>query len=156
MAAVVLAALAVLAFRAPAVAQAIEAALFRDVDNPAYQPFQAGSTGRVWGPGRHPSVIAKVPEGKRLVIEYVSAWLTDIGEDEFLEISTVLDGKPLRHMVPIARKQEAAGFTQHIAGQQVRLYADPGTEVIAAVHRDGLRDGVEISVAISGHLVNLP
>jgi hypothetical protein len=49
MAAVVLSALAVLASRAPAVAQAVGAALFRDVDNPARQPFQAGSSGRVWG-----------------------------------------------------------------------------------------------------------
>jgi hypothetical protein len=59
-------------------------------------------------------------------------------------------------MVPIVPERVAAGFTQHIAAQQVRLYADPGTEVVAAVHRDGFRDGVEISIAISGHLVSLP
>ncbi len=61
----------------PAVAQAVEAALMRDADNPARQPFQAASQGRIFTEGYEPSVIAKVPGGKRLVIEYASAWITD-------------------------------------------------------------------------------
>lgn len=142
--------------RAPAIAQAVEAALFRDADNPALQPFQAFTSGRVWGAGRHPAIITHVPEGKRLVIEYVSTWITDYGSAHYvLEVNTFRDGRAIRHMVPLVQQVNNSTWTDYIAGQPVKLYADPDTDVVVAVQRTGYREASDISTAISGHLVNL-
>ncbi len=142
---------------APAVAQAVEAMLVKDADHPARQPFQAESRRRVFGFGRFSSVLARVPDGKRLVIEYVSAWITNYGSaDAVFEIHTVQDGNSVRHMIPLPPPFTSGFETNYVAGQPVRLYADPGTEVAAAVSLDGFREATDISVALSGHLVNLP
>lgn len=148
---------ATLLVKSPAVAQAVEAVLFKDADNPARQPFQADWTGRIWGPGRHTAVIARVPEGKRLVIEYASAWVTDYGYAEAaFEITTVQNGKAAPYMLPVGQQSFVDGDSHYIFGQPVRLYADPDTDVVAAIHRTGWREATDITLAVSGYFVNLP
>ncbi len=141
----------------PAVAQLVEATLVRAADNPARQPFQAQTAGRIFGTGFFSSVIAGVPAGKRLAIEYVSASMADLGFSEFiLEVDAVQNGASVRHLVPIAQQTQAGRLVNHIAGQPVRIYADPGTNVTVAVTRVGFTSAAaDVDVAVSGHLVDL-
>ena len=139
-----------------AVAQAVQAALMRDVDNPAFQPFQAATSGRIFRGGYQSSVIAQVADGKRLVIEYVSAWITDFTDSAWaLEIDTVQKGAAERHMIPVAQEMYVFGGYHLIAAQPTRLYADPGSAVTVAVSRSGLVGASDVSFTVSGHLVDL-
>jgi hypothetical protein len=128
----------------------------QDVDNPARQPFQqkmnfnlADGFSEVCMP------IATVPAGKRLVIEYVSAKVNIPGGQKLraLNVFTNLNGDFAYHfLVPTP----TGAFNEYVAGQQVRLYADPNTQVNICASRD-TGDGIApVQATISGYLVDLP
>jgi hypothetical protein len=105
-------------------------------NNPAFRPFQVELT-----PKSGFCQTVEVPGGNRLVIEYVSARIED-PTDRALSIITTAGGTTAPHWVPL----NEPFVTISIAAQDVRLYADPGTEVEACVGGLG-------QVTLSGHLV---
>jgi hypothetical protein len=107
-------------------------------NNPAFRPFQVELT-----PKSGFCQTVEVPAGNRLVIEYVSARIEDPG-DRTLTILTTVGGTTAPHWVPLTEPF----VTISLAAQDVRLYADPGTEVQACVQGLG-------QVTLSGHLVPL-
>jgi hypothetical protein len=105
-------------------------------NNPAFSPFQVELT-----PKSGFCQTVDVPAGKRLVIEYVSARIEDPSSRE-ISITTTAGGTTVPHWIPLTEPF----VTISNAAQDVRLYADPGTQVQACV--DGLGQ-----VTLSGHLV---
>ena len=136
-------------------------------DNPARQPFQARM--RIVLPDGQccENAFVSVPADKRLVIEYASAWSFAPGSQVFLyEVGTRVNGQGshTQHFLPVVQTV-FDGNTSAIAGQQVRLYADPGpTSVILRANRSGgdcpaPQAGcgeATVWMTISGHLVDVP
>jgi hypothetical protein len=130
----------------------------RDVDNPAREAFQHDITFTL--PDNFSEVcspLVAVPDGKRLVIEYISGKATFPAADQKLRnfsIRTTLNGNQAYHyLVPGA----TGIFNEYVIGQQVRLYADGNTLPHICVSRGTLNDGiVTVQASISGYLVDLP
>jgi hypothetical protein len=92
-----------------------------------------------------------VPAGKRLVIEYYSAQLTQYpsGGYGYLYLITTVGGNQAYY-----KAVPPVGSTVPV-NQLTRIYADPGTQVLASVGQSsGTSCGGDI--ILSGHLVNVP
>ena len=140
--------------------------LVRDLDNPARQPVQARASCTI-NPGSSTpagntceSTIFDVPSGKRLVIEYASMQLEfiTIGKLMSLDITTTLGGNPVSHSFPLSSPAVGAAGGGGLArlGQQVRIYADPGTAVMVTGVRTELTGTSFCRFTISGYLVDVP
>jgi hypothetical protein len=105
-------------------------------NNPAFRPFQVELT-----PKSGFCQTVDVPAGNRLVIEYVSARIEDPA-DRALTIITTAGGTTAPHWVSLSEPF----VTISVAAQDVRLYADPDTQVEVCVGGLG-------QVTLSGHLV---
>lgn len=137
----------------------------RQVDNPVLQAFQItksfhlpdGVSG-IWEDA------AQVPTGKRLVIEFaaVVAGSAEPGHN----IVVILQDSPnsnaglLRATIRPAAFLDAGGQrTDLVASQPMRTYIDAGRHLVVFVGRTGgigYDGGIFGSVAISGHLVDVP
>jgi hypothetical protein len=121
--------------------------------DPADQPFQ------VTLDPTFPDSTFTVPAGKRVVIEYVSGFYsvpTAASQQPVFSICvrTQIGSTTVRHIVLAHRTSlESPGFSVYSIGQNVRLYADPGTQV-----RSGCVpfNTLTAEVALSGHFVNAP
>jgi hypothetical protein len=103
--------------------------------------------------------IATVPDGKRLVIEYVSATGAITPADKkiihfFLE--TKVAGVDADHVfVPFATGRDyQSGYANYAGGQRVRIYADPGTGVFAGAFRNTSTGRGDVSFKVSGYLTD--
>jgi len=149
-------------------------AFVRSVDEGARQPFQGeaivrmsdGNTAAA-APVLFANNTQTVPAGKRLVIEQVAARaimpLSPFGGFAGVaRIETNVEGRSARHFLPL----EASGFNpgglaRSIATVPMRVYADPGTTVSAALSLDsplfGAGSNLEaLVVSISGYFVDVP
>jgi hypothetical protein len=128
-----------------------------DVDNPARQPFQTTCTAQIVA-GRPSCTLTTVPAGKRLVIERVEARLhfqspTDL--KFFIFIETTAGGVASNHaIIPALSGVELDSYV--IAREQVRLYADPGTDVSVFIDSALIPATPTCTYKISGYFVNLP
>ena len=127
----------------------------RDVDNPARQPVHFAASCSVVKGGTCQRVIYVVPAGKRFVIEYASmeASLSD-DRTPLMRISTTVGGQEVRHFLSIPPSVPGLGLPTSI-GQQVRLYADPGTGVLVSGTVLDSAGTALFSFTISGYLVNV-
>ena len=127
----------------------------RDVDNPARQPVQGAATCSVFEGGSCQRAIYVVPAGKRLVIEYASmeAHVSD-NRTPRMWIYTAIGGHEIRHFLPIPPPVPGLGLTTSI-GQQVRLYADPGTGVGVSGVVDDSSGTAVFKFNIYGYLVDV-
>jgi hypothetical protein len=121
----------------------------RDVDNPARQPvqFKLGATDSY-----------TVPNGKRLVIEYVSAEIFSFSSCTLTvaRLKTTAGGVEQEHQFYLQLVGTNVTNRYYAANQQTRLYADPNTEVVpgSALVCSGFNQ-IQ-STVISGYLVDLP
>lgn len=93
-----------------------------------------------------------VPAGKRLVIEHLSS-STNVQSDANgynIEVDTTQGGA--RVATYFNEVPDAAPYSA--ASQSVRLYADPGTNVLVAVY-PGNKNREDLNISFSGHLENL-
>jgi hypothetical protein len=138
-----------------------------DADNPARQPFQASGTGVLTAAGETGNVpITTVPGGKRLIIEHVSVFcFAQTGQRIFLAsigvaLQNVYNGANLNHYLTLSPQgSNGLDLDFYTASEQVRLYADPGTQVfVYAAGNPGSASGSPTTVhfAISGYLVDVP
>ena len=100
-------------------------------------------------------LIYTVPAGKRLVIEYASmkARITDAQVSRMSMYTTVGDQEVLHYLTPTPPSTIDNGETS--AGQQVRLYADPGTSVLVAGDPFDSDAISFFSFTISGYLLDV-
>jgi hypothetical protein len=102
----------------------------------------------------------RVPDGKRLVIEYVSCFGADA--DDFivaLVVRTRLAGVDALHLCPFEVRVNSGrpGTGMSYAGAQpMRAYADPGTDVVIDFSQSPAAAFPVFSAVLSGHLVDVP
>ncbi len=102
-----------------------------------------------------------VPSGKRLVIEYVSMIIGSVTQPDTVapRIRTELGGNFVEHELGVTSEiTNVGGFANIVIGQNVKLYADPGTVVRGSFRREkGISQfGYDLSVKISGYLETVP
>lgn len=145
--------------------------LVRDLDNPARQPFQAELQRlRIPSSGGGESFrVADVPPGKRLVIEHVSFRVASLEASTpgspplrfgtFASLITKANGVPGSHELIANRIDLSGGRSVVAASQQIRAYADPGSQVFVRISGRTEDDGDSLQVThltVSGHLVEAP
>jgi hypothetical protein len=99
-----------------------------------------------------------VPEGRQLVIEYVSASANlPFGQDLLVWIETTVNGETATHsLVPSWANWRRVTAPDHDIirlRQQLRLYADGGTKVAVSAERSGNWGAGSAKVTVSGVLV---
>jgi hypothetical protein len=107
--------------------------------------------------GEGASVTFTVPSGKRLVIEFVSEFVALQSGQRLSRatIQTESNGNPLlSDLLPIFSGTLANGFDDGAAAQDLRLYADAGTNVILLANRDLTAGTGELHAAVSGYLID--
>lgn len=142
-----------------------------DVKNPAFQPFQIYHTVTLNNGEYVNSFSFDVPEGKRLVIEYVSA---DVeiprGQKFYAYVQTFINGPSgpslaNHNLVPTFTGSApwffmGSPFDVFAIGQVVRLYADPATLLFHSVsftlNRFSNSGVATARASISGYLVDVP
>jgi hypothetical protein len=125
--------------------------------NDASQPFQVGAGITQSGTNVSLIDIATVPAGHRLVIEFIST----IGQVppgqhvELMEIITVTDpfGGATHELLVNAQPPAVSGDFLFRASQQVKLYANAGSQVKALFRRSTSAGNATFGVTISGFLV---
>jgi hypothetical protein len=133
----------------------------RDVDNPSRQPFAAQQFG-AWNDGAQQAgdTITTVPIGKRLVLEYVSVRGAVLTGQKMLApgITLTTGGSVVSHYLTTSAFQGVlTGRDVYVSSQEVRLYADQGTEVSGFAYRDSpTGNGANVTFTISGYLVDMP
>jgi hypothetical protein len=145
-------------FAEPVVAQ-VRAALVKDVDNGARQPFAAQAAPPFLGSSSNATgTFLTVPAGKRGVIEHFSCVNYASAGNTFirLELRFVTAGLQRQHEFVATNTGPSfvAGVDVWTVSQPVRAYADPETAIqLTAVRRVPGTDGVECY--ITGHFVDL-
>lgn len=95
--------------------------------------------------------VAVVPANRRLVIEYASATVKPVpGQDVTGEVRTLVGTELVFHALTFAPTPSGVNA---VAGQVVRLYADPGTAVSICINRTPGGNDVGVVANISGRLV---
>lgn len=136
----------------------------RDLDNPAFQPFMSALNVLI-SPGPSGTFVKipfgdKVPAGKRLVIEHVSALIAvDAGQKVGGALGVTTNGQAVFHSFGFTF--EGNGFNasnndRFVTSQSLRLYADPETEIVASIDRNASSGVGQGNIIISGYLVDLP
>jgi len=129
--------------------------MVRDVDRPTHEPFQMRVPVSLPENSAVGYTNTEVPEGKRLVIENVSALVSvPIGQGVTrIGVSTEVIGYGLvEHFFPSqfqTTRVDGEGDI-FIAAQPTRLYAD--TQFTVYIQRDGYADSASGAVVISGYL----
>ena len=128
----------------------------RDVDSPGRQPVTA--EGSCSGSGCTATVYT-VPAGKRLIVEYASITANiPVGKVARWRLFTNNAGQQGAELnFPLTQPPAIFGIlSQTTAGQQVRLYAEAGSEVRMNGTTSDNATPSNYIFAISGHLVDVP
>lgn len=98
-----------------------------------------------------------VEPGKRLVIQYASAYVNAIRPDAAIApfVSTTVNGVYARHYISISRfdYQNGAGAT-FVGGTAMQVYADEGTEVCGG-HRFLIGGFDPLEISVSGYTIDM-
>jgi hypothetical protein len=125
----------------------------RDLDNPARQPVQYFLN------GDSPALF--VPQGKRLVIEFVSGFYvmsfsTTLPDRTSLRILTSVASQNIQsaqqHRVLADKGETGGGTAVYHTSQAVKFYADPGTQVTLA----GPTGNLLIQYVLTGYFIDVP
>jgi len=130
---------------------------------PVVTPFQVTLNADFAFDGMAVSKSFTVPADKHLVIEYVSGGVaTDAGNVNSFAVQTTVNGVPVDYYIPFLSTLGGGGGSGEewghsvswLAGQTMRIYADPGTQVTAKAYRYSLGAGGQASfwANISGYL----
>jgi hypothetical protein len=141
----------------------------RNAAEPAFQPIQLWDFATVQqGETNHDLTFHfTVPAGKELVIEYVNAEafsFTNPGQaiGSFLLktgccVNSPADAIPNAHRFAPVSYDAGDGSPAFLMGQQVRFYADPGTQVVfSSVRTGGAQGSYKVYAVVTGYLVDLP
>jgi len=143
-----------------------------DVNNPAFQPFQIYRSFSLGAGIYVNSFNFEVPEGKRLVIEYVSADVEiPSGQKFYAYIQTIINvpsgfNTANHNLVPHFTGSFYTPFLRvykdvFSIGHVVRLYADPISSpifhsVTFTLNRFSNSGVAEVRASISGYLIDMP
>lgn len=132
----------------------------RDVDNPARSPFEASLAFDMRDGVDNNQASFAVPAGKRLVIEFVTA-IVRVPQGQsvivlfFAQIAP--SGPPgIGHVIVVTPQGVFNEDNNFMASQQMRVYADPWTQVIFEVSRNASAGLASGNVSVTGYLVSVP
>jgi hypothetical protein len=149
---------AAFAVLSPIAAHAQYSTPMHDVDNAARQPVQFPLTiNGLDGSVNVSGSAYVVPAGKRLVIEQITASVglpTPQWAQCFIFVTS--GGNTTRHFLRLDPPIVDAGFGYFYTTLSVRLYADPGTNVVLGLARNSSSGAWTGFLTASGYLVNLP
>jgi hypothetical protein len=151
----------------PRTIHAVAAALVRDVDNPARQPFRGTCQSSFPGGNGNPNcVLATVPAGQELVIQGATFdLLVKPGPGASVRCTLLVQqASPLNNFIYTFGAQDlgpALGYTdgteEYTCVANSPMYADPGTTVYASFGRAFVTpDSWSLTVTMSGSTVSLP
>ena len=128
--------------------------LVRDVDTFSRQPFHR----RIQIPLVQPQPLIEVPAGKRLVLEYGSIDVTVELQCRvaFMIIDTSVGGAIAPHIIPISSHTTIGSRNVDLAGQLIKVYADPGTTASVNFAFSGDNCSPAGLMAVSGYFENVP
>lgn len=136
----------------------------RDVDNPARQPFHAQVMGG-FADGASTTgdiILTTVPDGKQLVIEYVSIFGAMITGQQMIDASVKFhsgfyDEYDFHHLMNESRTNVAGTLDYFVASGPVRFYSGPGP-VYCFAERNSTTGANPNSVTftVSGYFVDCP
>jgi len=126
----------------------------RDVDTFSRQPFHR----RIQIPAVESQGTIEVPAGKRLVLEYGSIDVTVEQQCRvaFMSIETSVGGAIAPHIIPISSHVTIGTRNVDLAGQQIKVYADPGTVATVSFAFSGDNCLPAGLMAVSGYFENVP
>lgn len=118
----------------------------RDIDNPAFQPFQASAN-------TSGAILVTVPAGKRLVIEFVSG-------SQVVPSSTQTDGSIqiraggifAHYATPLSVRPSGNNNTVYSVSQPMRMYVSAGQQL--QVFFSGA--AILVNLNVTGYYVNVP
>ncbi|HVF46554.1 MAG TPA: hypothetical protein VNA17_03210 [Pyrinomonadaceae bacterium] len=127
--------------------------LVRDIHNPARQPFHRSVF--------LPATTFSVPAGKRLFIEFASMNMSVSTGCQVitLTVQTSVGGDTAFFSLPPTHVPNPAGSGRNFdtVGQQVRIYADPGTQVSFLLFTQATGACNPLGTfSVSGYLVDVP
>lgn len=127
----------------------------RDVDNPARQPFSQNLT-LTLPQGQQLGLIGfQVPDGKRLVIEFISANSeVPAGEKDVFLIQALANSIGYTHYLTATYQANFSGFDSFVISQPIRMCADPSTTVRFQLVRSAATDNGGFTFNVSGYLVD--
>lgn len=118
------------------------------------QPFQVQVNCNPSTIGTCVTTVYTVPAGKRAVIEYASASaFVGVGHRLLVNVSTTVNSVAVRNLLPSTELNNAATDDVLQVGQQVKWYADPGTQISAFLSSS---NPSTMNITLNGHLVNVP
>jgi len=128
---------------------------------PKGDPFQKGSVVNLNdGEIVKDCTLVTVPQDKRFIIEFVGVnGFAQLGQRLFVAIQATTNGYKGAYPIVLAgrsRIEDPAFPMRRFGSQQVRLYADPGSDLIVTVARHLGRDDARVFVDVCGLLMNLP
>jgi hypothetical protein len=130
----------------------------RDADQPAKQAFQADEIAPIAAGSDAVAFFFSVPIGHRLVIQHVTATISDSpGVPHLFTVLTTLNNQQGLHAIKVDDVGTFPnGLAAAVASQEVQFYADGGTNVRLLVVRGTTTGPASARVTLSGYLVNLP
>jgi len=134
----------------------VQTTAFSVQSSPALQPFAKELNASFPGNGTSASAMFTVPAAKRLVIETVSLLITLPPSQNFdsVSIATSVGGQVVNYsLFPALIPQSGSAMLYGIT-QPLKIYADPGTQVVAAILRPVASGDGSLDVVISGYLVD--
>jgi hypothetical protein len=135
-----------------AIAQS-RAALVRDVDTPALQPFRAQAAVSLVALNTQ-QLVTTVPAGKRLVIEYISWNATNAGSAQIV-FAALRSGQfgavQQNFQIAAPHVSVTSGLTLQDGSMPVRVYFEAGEEVWASV--SGNNTGSNLSMQLQGYII---
>lgn len=119
-------------------------------------PFQQNSSLSLPAGSGISFIFYDVPVGKRLVIDYVSAWAdVAIGEQLRFQIQTSVEGNLVDYRLVHSTMNNGNGSTSLVANQAMRICADGGTRVVLQIFRDQPLSSSKAGFAFAGTLVGM-
>jgi hypothetical protein len=97
--------------------------------------------------------------GHRLVIEYVAVVAANVGSTDavFATFQTSTTGGPVQYPLAMVRVPAPTPSNDfYTTGQQVRVYADPGTQVFCLLSHTDLTQSIAGTCSFSGYFVQVP
>ncbi len=137
----------------------------KDIDNTARHSFTATASD-FFGQGSFDQTLdmATVPQGKRLVVEQVSAEYVNFANSNFRTMSAALQTTTGGVTTDYMFKGAFTGivldnqnlYAQYVASSQMRSYADAGTTVRVIFRLDYAGESGEVRASLSGYLIDVP
>lgn len=133
--------------------------LVKNLDNAAQQPLQVPFTCTTGQNGNCTSSF-NIPAGKIFVAEYVQTTSHEPPSVNALyyRLQTTSGGQTVSYFYDSGSQIVGQGLKMRTSEHMVRIYADAGSTIFLSGFADlnGNPNGLDVSVTVSGHLVNAP